>query len=195
VLDLGCGHGLLAGALAAAGHRARYMGLDSSQALLDRARQSVRHPSADFLLADLAKSDWPSALAAVGLEPVEWVFALAVLHHLPGEELRRQVAAQARTWLAAGERMVVSVWDFLASPRWTARVLPWETINLSEDQVDPEDYLLDWREGGRGLRYVHHFTPESLETLAHSAGFEVVETYRSDGEGGKLGLYQVWGAR
>jgi SAM-dependent methyltransferase len=184
----------LAGALAAAGHHGRYVGLDSSQALLDQARHSVRHPSAAFLLADLADSDWPSALADVDLQPMEWAFALAVLHHLPGEELRRRVASQVRAWLAAGGRMVVSVWDFLASPRWTARVLTWETVNLGEDQVDPEDYLLDWREGGLGLRYVHHFTPESLQQLGASAGFEVLETYRSDGDGGRLGLYQVWTA-
>ena len=59
--------------------------------------------------------------------------------------------------------------------------------------MDPGDYLLDWRSGGQGLRYVHHFSREELGALAAAYGFEVVETFESDGEGGRLGLYGVWG--
>ena len=194
VLDLGCGHGLLTEVLAAARHAGRYVGLDSSQELLDRARRTVKHPGAVFYLADLADSAWPRRLASFGHQPFTWVFALAVLHHLPGEDMRLAVAAQARRWLHLEGRMVVSVWDFMASPRWKARILSWESIGALKTQVDPGDHLLDWREGGRGLRYVHHFTAESLEALAYSAGFRVEETFRSDGEGGRLGLYQVWQA-
>jgi hypothetical protein len=32
----------------------------------------------------------------------------------------------------------------------------------------------------------------SWKTLAHSTGFQVIETFHSDGEGGILGLYQLW---
>jgi hypothetical protein len=58
--------------------------------------------------------------------------------------------------------------------------------------MDPGDALLDWRSGGLGLRYVHHFTPDELSDLARDAGFSLEETFWSDGEGGRLGLYQVW---
>ncbi len=61
--------------------------------------------------------------------------------------------------------------------------------------MDPGDYLLDWRRGGEGLRYVHHFSPEELAELAAETGFRVLETFWSDGEGGNLGLYQVWEPR
>jgi hypothetical protein len=59
--------------------------------------------------------------------------------------------------------------------------------------VDAGDYLLDWRQGGSGLRYVHHFDEAELSALAATTGFRVLETFYSDGEGGRLGLYQVWG--
>jgi hypothetical protein len=59
-------------------------------------------------------------------------------------------------------------------------------------EVDPNDYLLDWRSGGEGLRYVHHFDEKELEELAAASNFQVSDTFYSDGEGGKLGLYQVW---
>jgi tRNA (uracil-5-)-methyltransferase TRM9 len=192
VLDLGCGHGLLAASLASGGHRGRYVGLDSSPELLDEARRSTRHPSAVFLLSDLADASWPRALEGEDRPPVHWAFALAVLHHLPGDELRRSVVQATRSRVLPGGHLVVSVWDFLASPRWKDRIVPWSEIDLSKSQLDPGDYLLDWREGGRGLRYVHHFTPESLSELGQSAGFHVEETFREDGEGGRLGLYQIW---
>lgn len=193
VLDLGCGHGLLAASLAAGGHRGRYVGLDSSAELLETARRSHRHPSAVFLQSDLADSGWAKALEGKDPTSFHWAFALAALHHLPGDELRRSVVEATRSWLLPGGHMVVSVWDFLASLRWKDRIVAWSEVDLAEAELDPGDYLLDWREGGRGLRYVHHFTPEALTELAQAAGFRVEETFRSDGEQGRLGLYQVWG--
>ena len=72
------------------------------------------------------------------------------------------------------------------------RIQPWSEIGLDANAVDPDDYLLDWRLGGRGLRYVHHFQPGELYTLAKQTGFGLEESFFSDGEGGNLGLYQVW---
>jgi SAM-dependent methyltransferase len=191
VLDLGCGHGLLAAALRAAGHRGRYVGLDSSSRLLAEAGRRAPDNAA-FLPADLADSNWPRALVSSGESPFSWGFALAVFHHLPSTDLRRLVVEQTHRWLLPQAGLIVSVWDFLASSRWRAHILPWSTVGLSDSETDPEDYLLDWREGGRGLRYVYRFTPESLTALGEEAGFRVEETFRSDGEGGRLGLYQVW---
>jgi hypothetical protein len=89
-------------------------------------------------------------------------------------------------------RLYLSHWQFLSSPRLRARVLPWESAGISESDVDPGDYLLDWRQGGYALRYVHHFSEEELAVLAEETGFQARETFLSDGEGGVLGLYQVW---
>ena len=81
-----------------------------------------------------------------------------------------------------------------------ARRLDWERAGLSETDVEPGDTLLDWRFAlpGQaeqvGLRYVHLFSREELAELAAQSGFEISETYELDGEGGRLGLYQVWKA-
>jgi hypothetical protein len=58
--------------------------------------------------------------------------------------------------------------------------------------VDAGDYLLDWRSGGEGLRYVHHFDEAELQGLAERSGFQIDETFYSDGETGNLGLYEIW---
>ena len=76
--------------------------------------------------------------------------------------------------------------------RLRERIEPWESIGLHADQVDPQDYLIDWRRGGRGLRYVHFYTNPELHNLAETAGFTVNGIFTSDGETESLGLYHIW---
>jgi hypothetical protein len=60
------------------------------------------------------------------------------------------------------------------------------------EQVDVGDYLLDWRQGGYGLRYVHYFDEVELVELAQLSGYRILESFYSDGKGGRLSLYQTW---
>lgn len=190
ILDLGCGNGQLLGELAREGFRGKYVGVDSSAKLLDHARKNVPEGvNAGLIQADLASLDWDKALPETQFDVI---LAFALLHHLPGARLRQKVMDTARAHIDVKGRFIHSEWQFLNSPRLRARIQAWEKAGLSEVDVDPGDYLLDWRRGGYGLRYVHHFTEKELESLAEVTGFKIVETFYSDGETGNLGLYQVW---
>jgi tRNA (uracil-5-)-methyltransferase TRM9 len=188
VLDLGCGNGGVARHLAQRGHQGFYYGLDSSSALIEIAQEDCPHPQAHFFAADLTERDWSRRVP----ESFNQIFAFAVLHHIPGEELRSQVLNQIHNVLSAKGKFTLSNWNFPASQRLQKRVLPWATIGIDEDDVDPSDALLDWRRDGYGLRYVHHFSEKELTNLAQATGFHLCETFYSDGDGGRLGLYQVW---
>jgi SAM-dependent methyltransferase len=195
ILDLGCGHGSLAAYLLTRGHEGAYLGLDLSEKMVDQARSTVHHPQVRLLQADLSLSRWQEAPqeAEVGFQPpYTCVFSFASLHHIPGGDRRRELAGEVFALMEAGGWWILSVWDFLQSERLRARLLPWEQVGIHADQVEDGDYLIDWRHGGQGVRYVHHFTPEALQELASSVGFRVVDGYRMDGEYGRLGLYQVW---
>jgi len=199
LLDLGCGNGELARRLVKQGTRGQYVGLDFSPGLLQAAEGEASPGEASpgdaspaqvlFIPGDLAQPGWEETLPQT---PYDLVLAFAVLHHLPGEALRRQVLQAVRRLLAPGGRFIFSNWQFLNSPRLAQRIQPWEAAGLSPAQVDPGDYLLDWRAGGRGLRYVHHFSQEELTALAQECGFSVLESFVSDGENGQSSLYQVW---
>lgn len=188
VLDLGCGNGGVAGELARHGHTGRYVGLDFSEELLQVARLQAAGLEAKFLQADLNSPDWDKQLP---IGKFDLIFAFAVLHHIPSRELRGQVLRQVRGLLPSGGRLIHSNWQFLKSPQLRERIQPWEAAGLTSD-VDEGDYLLDWRSGGSGLRYVHQFSEAELAGLAAECGFEIKETFLSDGKSGDLSLYSVW---
>lgn len=191
ILDLGCGNGELARELGKRGQRGPYLGVDFSLPLLDDAEVQPSGLSARFFQADLTRLSASRAQLAV---PDGWsvVTAFAVLHHIPSMELRLGILQAVRDLLQKDGLFILSNWQFLNSEKLTARIQAWEAAGISAFQVDSGDYLLDWRSGGLGLRYVHHFTEGELAELAKASGFSVMNSFYSDGEGGNLGLYQVW---
>lgn len=191
ILDLGCGNGELARELAKQGHHGPYLGVDFSLPLLQDAETQPEGFTARFMQADLTQlsaiSDQLSASDGWSL-----ITAFAVLHHIPSLELRLNLLRVVHQLLKEDGVFVLSNWQFLNSEKLKARIQPWEAAALSGTAVDAGDYLLDWRSGGKGLRYVHHFDKKELDELASTSQFRVVDTFYSDGEGNKLGVYQIW---
>ena len=190
ILDLGCGNGELARTLAQTGFHGEYLGLDFSLPLLKDAESQPGAFPVNFRAADLT-ANWSASLLT---DHFSLITSFAALHHIPSQDLRLNILRQVAGLLAPGGRFIHSNWQFLNSEKLKKRIQPWETVNLSVADVDAGDYLLDWRAGGNGLRYAHHFSEEELSQLAAGTGFRVVESFLSDGENGRLGLYQVWEA-
>ncbi len=190
-LDLGCGNGGLARALARDGHRGAYLGLDFSLPLLSEAGPAPEGFRAAFREADLTQLSVIRDQLSV-TDTWALITAFAVLHHIPGQNLRLSILKTIHALLAEGGRFIHSNWQFLNSPRLRKRVRAWSEAGLTKADVDEDDYLLDWRSGGTGLRYVHHFNEGELAALAASSGFRVAETFYSDGREGNLAVYQAW---
>ncbi len=200
LLDIGCGSGALALELDRLWITGSYLGLDFSAELLMEARTALRAATPGgvdirFAQADLTDAEWVDGIAGF---PVDVVLAFAVLHHLPDVEVRLRVLRQVNDLLPEGGVFIHSEWQFQHSDKLMARRVPWESIGIDEAQLDAGDTLLDWRYAlpdqpeQVGLRYVHLFSREELAELAAQAGFTVESEFESDGEGGRLGLYQAW---
>lgn len=200
ILDLGCGSGALALELDRMWITGSYLGLDFSSELLAEARRALKKAAPGgvdirFAQADLTTPNWVDLAAAA---PVDVVLAFAVLHHIPGSEMRELILRQVNQLLPEGGLFIHSEWQFQHSAKLMARRVPWETIGLNEEDLDPGDTLLDWRYAlpgqpeSVGLRYVHLFTREELADLAARTGFSIESEFESDGDGGRLGLYQAW---
>ena len=191
ILDLGCGNGELVRELAKRGHRGSYLGVDFSLPLLQDAEVRPDGFSTRFMQVDLTKlAAFSDQLSVEGGWSV--ITAFAVLHHIPSLALRLNILRIVHQLLNAGGMFIHSNWQFLNSEKLRARIQPWDTVALSDSDVDEGDYLLDWRSGGTGLRYVHHFDQNELNELAKASNFQIVDMFSSDGKEGNLGLYQIW---
>jgi len=188
---LGCGNGELARELAKRGHQGSYLGVDFSLPLLRDAESIPEGFSATFQEVNLTQLEaFSDQLLAHG----HWslITAFAVLHHIPSIDLRLNILRVVHKLLSADGLFIHSNWQFLNSEKLKARIQPWEFAAIYGTEVDAGDYLLDWRSGGAGLRYVHHFDESELQELAEATGFHIQDTFYSDGETGNLGLYQIW---
>lgn len=190
ILDLGCGNGWFARELAKQDHRGMYLGLDFSLPLLRDAEFQPKSFSAKFIQADLdtlhnsSFTHHPSSF--------DVITAFAVLHHIPSGEIRMDILRTVHQLLKPDGLFIHSNWQFLNSEKLLSRIQDWSKASLSSEDVDANDYLLDWRSGGEGLRYVHHFDEDEMKELADLTGFHINDVFYLDGETGDLGLYQVW---
>jgi SAM-dependent methyltransferase len=205
VLDLGCGNGHFLRELVRRGHKAPLLGVDYSLPLLRDAREA---PSLglEFREVDLtqlsANSDTLATPVAVlgggdaALSEIKggWdvITMFATLHHIPSTEMRFDILRTVRKLLKEDGKFILSNWRFLNSAKLRSRIQPWDKVGINESDLEEGDYLLDWRSGGEGLRYAHHFSAEELLGLADQVRMRVIDSFISDGDGGNLGLYQVW---
>lgn len=195
VLDLGCGNGELVSELLVRYFSGNYTGVDFSEDLLGIASQAARSDLASaslevrFLVADISRPGWSQIVQE---SDYDQILAFATLHHVPGKAKRKVLVQEIRNLLSPKGLFYLSVWQFLNSDRLRKRIIPWETVGIKGDMVEEGDFLIDWRRGGSGIRYVHLFTTDDLQELASLNGFQVIDEFYSDGYEGRLGLYQIW---
>jgi SAM-dependent methyltransferase len=201
VLDVGCGNGRLAafldGALAAP---FRYVGVDASGPLLDRARaQPLRRARARWVQADWLEQPPEQALRP---GPFDLVALFGVLHHVPGFERRRALLAASSQRLAPGGLLALTCWQFESEPRLRRRALSWHDYNadaarpVAPDQLEPGDFLLRWGPPERQrLRYCHFADADEAERWTRDLPLRPVACFESDGREGRLNRYLLLRAR
>jgi tRNA (uracil-5-)-methyltransferase TRM9 len=206
VLDLGCGNGRVAKLVARHRRDVAYVGVDASAELVARCKMqdaSEVGESAAFFVVDITQPDWTSLLlpmgegtgpalsTAEGMRMYDCVLLLAVLHHIPGSDVRARILHQAHELLAPLGRIVVSTWQFMDNERMRKKIVPWSVLGIDERELEPGDALLNWKRGGVGLRYCHWIGEDELRALAAQAGLKIVETFRAGGREGNLSLYAI----
>ena len=196
VLDVGCGNGRLAQALAlslsAQQLTLEYVGVDASAPLLERAR--ARAPrGAGFQHADFV-AQAPELALPPG--PFDAVVLFGVLHAVPGAARRRALLAAAASRLASGGLLALTRWRFAECAERQARIVPWESYNAGAPHpieladLEPGDHLL--RFGAHGaLRYCHATSAEELDALLAGLGLAPVDAWYDDGQERRENHYAV----
>lgn len=183
VLDVGCGNGRFARFLHAAGLSIDYVGVDSSPALLARAREALQ-PLARWRLIEQDVIEQPFVEGEYDL-----VGVFGVLHHVPARAGRVAWMQRLAQRLAVGGVLAYASWRFMEDPRLRARVVPWPPALAGE--VEAGDVLLDWRQGTHALRYCHAVDDDEQAQIDASLNLTLLERYRADGSSGQLNAYSV----
>jgi tRNA (uracil-5-)-methyltransferase TRM9 len=189
VLDVGCGNGRLADRLDREGYRLKYVGIDASPELIEIAKKqttTLRGVPAEFHVTDITTPGWTAPLQTHA--PFDAAFVLALLHHIPGFDLRCRVLGDIRSLLRPGGVLLMSNWQFMKNDRLRLKIVPWQTVGISEMELEEGDALLDWKRGGTGYRYVHQLTTAEVQSLADQSGFLVVKQFLADAD---LNLFSV----
>jgi SAM-dependent methyltransferase len=177
VLDVGCGNGRLAQALAEKLPTLAYVGVDASPPLLERARSRAPR-GATFRLADFVER---APDAALPRGPFDAVALFGVLHGVPGASRRRALLAAAASRLAAGGLLALTRWCFAESEERRRRIVSWESCDAIDPALlEPGDHLL--RFGTSGLRYCHATGAEELTALLAGLPLTPIEDWYDDGQ-------------
>ena len=143
---------------------------------------------ASFLQLDVLQPGWVQALKGRRFDAIA---LLAVLHHVPSRSSRVELLRSLGNLLASRGLLAISVWQFLNSQRLRRKIVPWQVIGVSPTDLEPGDYLVDWRRGGQGLRYCHWVSEQELGELLEAAGLSLQATYYADGREGNLNLFGI----
>jgi 2-polyprenyl-3-methyl-5-hydroxy-6-metoxy-1,4-benzoquinol methylase len=195
VLDVGCGNGRLAILLDRERPGTTYVGVDVVPELVEVARtqaDQLSSISAEFHVLDISQPGWGDLFSGV---PFDCVVCLAVFHHIPSFGLRAHVLREVTGLLAPRGRVVLSTWQFLGNDRLRRKIVDWAEAGIPAGALEPGDYLLDWKRGGRGLRYCHQVGEVELTQLAAESGLSVRSFFRAGGREGNLSLFAVLGRK
>lgn len=171
VLDVGCGNGRLIQALLL--KKIYYLGLDQSDALLAFARQ--KYPDKTFRQGDILR------LGEVPEMNFDLVFAVAVLHHLPGPDLQTAALRQLKNKIKPGGRIIILVWNMRAQKKFRRLIWKFSLLKLiGKNRMDWGDVIFSWKNPDRSAlsqRYYHAFRPPELKKLIKRAGLKVEKIY------------------
>lgn len=173
VLDVGCGNGRLLQALG--DKQIDYLGIDLSEELLKKAREN--YPGFSFATGDILN------LGKIECCDYDFVFSIAVLHHIPGEDLRIQALKQLKNKVKADGKIVVTVWNLWTQKKKRRAVFKYFLLKLlGKNKMDFGDALFDWKGGKEKSvnlqRYYHAFRKKELKRLVKKAGLKKQKIYK-----------------
>lgn len=203
VLDLGCGHGRWATfhfQHLPLPQKMSYLGIDQNPALLALADQELaayRQAQPDRFNYQLLEVDLVSTL--LNQQPIlpitqpkfDLIIAMGLWHHLPGATTRRSLLTAAHQLLAPQGQLVIAAWQFITEPRLKARLIDPSTLGLNTNDLEPNDYFLDWRAGQTAVRYCHATSEAEITADFAATNWKIEQTFKADGQSQQLNLYVI----
>lgn len=187
LIDVACGNGRFQGFIDSNLTNINYVGVDSSEVLLEKAK--TNYPSATFehydVVLELNKMS----------NQYDIVVAFGITHHIPSQEFRETWFENLSKLVKPGGLLIFTIWDFFndASFDVSKTYIP---SHINKAELEEGDYFLSWdRIGGDVLRYCHHYSESEINKISEILernGMELNSTWKDDGKGGVSNLYFVY---
>lgn len=189
VLDIGCGNGRFGSFLIESfGDVVNYTGIDNSKVLLDAANDRFSELDNinlhEFDFVDRELSEYTS-------ENYDLITIFGVMHHIPSIEKRSQLLKSSYDLLKIGGFLVFTTWNFAEDEKYKDRIIDWSQVGLTKSDIDPGDYLLEWKRGKDAIRYCHNMDQTEVGTILDMLGMPLHSSYQNDGKSGVLNTYYI----
>jgi SAM-dependent methyltransferase len=132
-------------------------------------------------------------------------------HHIPTINLRAKILQAIVDSCKTNGYIVISFWQFMKDERIANKVIPAlrpiisssntleHTTNLEQvtdlgrtADLEQGDYILDWQNNPKSLRYCHNFTDEEVDQLVACLNrVKIVDRFYADGKSNNLNCYVV----
>ncbi len=172
VLDAGCGNGRLLEILS--DKTVEYLGMDNSHELVKIAQ--AKFPNKAFLVGDILE------LNKLSEKDFDYLFCVAVLHHLPGQDLRVEALKQMKDKIKPDGKIVITVWNLWSQLKFRRLICKFTILKImGKNKMDFGDILFNWKNNqGEGIsrRYYHAFTKNELKVIADRAGLKLEKLYK-----------------
>lgn len=176
VLDLGCGNGRLLQAFS--GKDIEYVGVDFIPEIIEYAKKEYKNKAnIKFLTGDVLKLDQVKEISG---QEFDYIFSVAVLHHIPGQELRVKFLSGAKKYLAPEGKMFFTNWNLWCQKRfWPCLIKNYIDKLSGQYEYDFNDILFPWKGvNTESLRYYHAFTKCELKKNAKKAELKPLKIYK-----------------
>jgi len=187
ILDVGCGNGRLLEAFR--DKPVSYLGIDNNEKLINLARENRKSSIGNrqseivnrkFIVGDILN------LGKIPEMNFNYVFSIALFHHLPGNDLRIAGLRQLKNKVNKNGKIIVVVWNLWSQPKFRKLIFKFTLLklikkNLSAVRMDFGDILFDWKNpDGEAMsrRYYHAFTKRGLKKIIKKAGLKIEKIYK-----------------
>ena len=110
----------------------------------------------------------------------DYIFSVAVLHHIPGRDLRIKALQEMKKKLNQDGKIFLTVWNLWGQGKFVKMILKfWLLVLVGKNKMDFGDILFAWKnKRGESVsrRYYHAFTKRELARTVGLAGLKIEKT-------------------
>jgi SAM-dependent methyltransferase len=166
-----------------------YHGIDNAEAMVPAGGQIQ---TLDIMSA-LFRGDLASQLPTA---PVDLSVCFAFLHHVPLQDLRRQVVQTLVNQGRPGGLVIFTAWQFARDPVRKAKAEATTSRaaeRLALTGLSEGDYLLGWQNNDDALRYCHSLSDPEIDDIISAVASQAqpISRFRADGKTNTLNTYVI----